>query len=354
MKFNLTDVCNYLKNVIIKYTPNDFIVVEQFRYGLTNTEINAGINAFRTFLYELYDKIATDKSKIAIDELSAILYFMGVQGKLETVPKRELNVRGSDLLVKTKRRSYPHQTMKKMSGKRVAEIFVFLSEMGFHFKDINYSNSVKLSETEIFYVSNENNSDLIIGLKLLAKAQENIPNDWDYLRNGFMRCDFYPLASETSIWHDMKMVNFVDTQPPEIKDWLIDLDKLLVDNNCHINAEIWDYAIITYTSRKTKQMICRIDMIISGCKVTPNTKNARHLDEITPVLSEEFVNALKEDGCTCGRNCKKGPYRIYHNGEEYLSCNNPPHKLAGFNISLNDSENRRIIRKWIELELGCS
>jgi hypothetical protein len=351
MSNNLNDICNYFKNVIIPHTPDDFVVADSFRYSLTDTEINAGINDFRSFLYAMYDKIAADNFPV-ISELSALLYFMGVQGKLETDSVYKLIVRGSDLLIKTKKNSVPHQAMKKMSSKRTAELFMFLSEMGFCFENINYSKPIKLSETETFIVSNENNSNVITGLKLLAKAQEHIATDRDRLQNNFTRCNFFPLENETSKHYDVKLLDCVDTQPSDIKEWLVELEKLLTENGCVAGGEILDYASFTYTSPKTKQMICKIDMLLSGCKITPNTLKIKCLDEIAPTLSDEFLQALKEDGCTCGRNCKKGPYKISYNGEDYLSCHNPPHKIAGFNIPLNNAENLRIIRKWIESELG--
>jgi len=350
MNNNLSDICNYFKNVIISHTPDDFIVADSFRHGLTDAEINAGINAFRSFLYVMYDKIAADNFPV-ISEVSALLYFMGVQGKLETDSVHKLIIRGSDLLIKTKKNSAPHQTMKKMSNKRVTELFMFLSEMGFGFENIDYSKPVKLSETDIFIVSNKIDKNLINGLKLLAKAQEHISTDRDRLQNNFMRCDFFPLADEVSKYYDVKLLDCVDTQPPDIKEWLVELEKLLTENGCSASGEILDYASFTYTSPKTKQMICRVDMLLSGCKITPNTLKIKRLDETIPVLPEDFVKALKKDGCTCGRNCKRGPYRISHNGVEYLSCNNPPHKIPGFNILINTAQNRIIIRKWIELEL---
>ena len=345
---NHADVCKYLQNVIIKHTPDDFVVVEQFRYGLTDAEIYAGIIAFRTFLYDLYDKIAATKSDIIANEFAAILYFMGIHGELES--KSKLAIRGSDLLIKNKKDSKPHQVMKKMKGKRVAEIFAFLADMGFCFEDIEYSKAVNLSEVGIFYVSNKNESNLIVGLKLLAKAQEHTATDYDRLQNGFMRCNFYPLASETSIDYHSRMVDFADTQPPEIKDWLMDLDKLLMENGCHIDASIWEYASVSYMLGK--QMVCRIDMMLSGCKIIPNTRRAKSLDGIATVLSDKFIKALEEDGCECGRNCKQGAYKIAFNGKEYASCHNPPNKPGGFIIPLDDAEDRKIIRKWIELEIG--
>jgi hypothetical protein len=78
----------------------------------------------------------------------------------------------------------------------------------------------------------------------------------------------------------------------------------------------------------------------------------KSLDGIAPVLLRDFIKALEEGGCTCGRKCKKGPYRVRYDGREYLSCNNPPHKAAGFNIPVGNAENRKIVRKWVEAELG--
>jgi hypothetical protein len=354
MNGNLKDVCHYLKNIIISHTPDDLRVADSFRFGLTDVEIKKGIDAFRLFLYTMYDKIAADGFPV-INELSAILYSMGVQGRLETEPVPTLTVCGSDLLVKTKKHSTPHQTMKKMSNKRAAELFAFLSEMGFWFEGIDDSKPVKLLETGIFHVSNESDSDIIIGLKLLATAQAHILTDWERLQSHFMRCEFHPLENETSQWYDVKFSDCINTQPPDIKKWLIDLHKLLMDNGCSVEGCMWDYVYFTYTLPKSKKPVCRIDMVLSGCKITPNTIRTKYLDEIAPKLPDDFVDALKEDGCKggCigGKNCKKGPYTVSHNGVEYLSCNNPPHKIAGFNIPVKTAENRGIIRKWIESEL---
>ena len=345
---NPADVCKYLQNIIIKHTPDNFVAREQFRYGLTDAEINAGISAFRTFLYDLYDKIAAINSDITASEFAAVLYFMGIYGKLDA--KSKLAIRGSDLLVKNKKGSKPYQVIKKMKDKRMAEIFAFLADMGFCFEGIDYSKPVSLSDTGTFYTTNKNDANIITGLKLLAKAQEHTATDYDRLQNGFMRCNFYPLASETPINYHMQMIDFADTQPPEIKDWLMDLDKLLIENGCHIDASIWEYASISYMAGK--QMVCSVEMMLSGCKIIPNTRKAKSLDKIAPALSKKFIEALEEDGCECGRNCKNGAYKIAIDGKEYVSCHNPPHKPGGFIISLDDAKDRNVVRRWIELEMG--
>jgi hypothetical protein len=304
---------DYLKKVMVSHTPPDFVAADSFRFGLTNEEIVNGINAFRSFLYKLYDTTADDA-------LMALLYFMGVQGRLEAAPERKLIINGSDLLTKTKKHSIPHQAIKKLSGKRAAQYFALLAEMGFCFENIDCSKAVKLAEAGVFHVSNKNDGDIIVGLKLLAKAHRHVLSDWERLQYHFMRCDFYPLASETSQWYGVRFFDCVDTQPPEIKKWLVDLHTLLTESGCAVDGDIFEYANFTYTLSKPNRVVCRIDMHESGCKVTPNTQKTKCLDEIAPVLSPDFAKALAADvGCAqCDQNCKKGPYRVVYNDHEYL------------------------------------
>jgi len=93
------DICNYYKGLIIPHTPEDFIVAESFRHGLPNSELLKGIAAFRTFLYELYDNIATGEKDISIvRDIAVVLSTLGQYGRLETEPRKELSVYGADLL----------------------------------------------------------------------------------------------------------------------------------------------------------------------------------------------------------------------------------------------------------------
>jgi hypothetical protein len=338
-----------MKNVSITHIPDDFKVAESFRFGLTDGEIIQGIEAFRVFLYALYDKIAVDDFPV-IPEISALLYYMGAQGRLETEPVPTLIVNGSDLLIKNKKNSQAHQAVKKMTSKRAAELFTFLSDMGFYFEGIDYTKQVKLAEIGVFHITNENDSHIIVGLKLLAAAQAHILTDWERLQFHFMRCEFHPLESEASQWYDVKLLDCVNTQPPAIKEWLIDLHTFLTAHGCTAEGGFYEYANFTYTAPKSKKMICRIDMPLSGCTLVPNTVKVKCLDGIAPTLSEDFIKALKEGGCTCERKCKRGPYKIIYKGETYISCHNPPHKVGGFNIPLKNTKDRGILRKWVELE----
>ena len=68
MKKGLSYVCDYLKALVIPHTPDDFIVAEPFRHGLTDDELRKGIDAFREFMYDLYDKLAENESRLDIEE----------------------------------------------------------------------------------------------------------------------------------------------------------------------------------------------------------------------------------------------------------------------------------------------
>ncbi|MCL2313607.1 MAG: hypothetical protein FWC41_14220, partial [Firmicutes bacterium] len=174
-KYDLEDVCNYMKGIILPAPPDDFVIAEPFRHGLSNDELIAGINAFRTFLNELFDNLATDKNRFdpkkaakydpengeeslwknfpVTKDIASLLFFIGLHGKLETEPNVELTVYGPDLLIVPKPKSEKFYGLKKLSGKRLSDLFELLSEMSFYFEDLNYSDKVDLSTTGAFYIS---------------------------------------------------------------------------------------------------------------------------------------------------------------------------------------------------------
>ena len=50
---NLSDMCKYLKGFIVPSIPDSFTVAEPFRHGLTDSELMAGIDAFRNFTFPM-------------------------------------------------------------------------------------------------------------------------------------------------------------------------------------------------------------------------------------------------------------------------------------------------------------
>ncbi|MDR0273602.1 MAG: hypothetical protein LBI27_09840 [Clostridiales bacterium] len=359
-----------MKGIILPEMPDNFVIAEPFRHGLSNDELIAGINAFRKFLHELFDKLAAEKNRFdpkkaalfdpesgedslwkcfpVTKDLAALLFFIGLHGRLETEPNVELVVYGSDLLNVPKPKSEKFYGLKKLSGKRLSQLFEFLSEMSFYFEEFDYSESVDLSKTGAFYVSYENDSDLIVGLKLLAEAQANIKSELYRLDSAFMRCDFHPLADTEPKIHQIRLADCVGTQSPDIRKWLSELDRHLLCNGCGATGDKSGVIALAYTSKKSKKWVCKLYFGVDGFRIRLNVSFARRADA-TLQLTETMLQVLRDKCCA---NCfgdlpctYGGAFVFTQNGENFAGCRSAHYD--GFKFTLENAEDREAIMKWI-------
>ena len=63
---DLATLCHHLKTSVISHMPEDFYIAQKFRLGLSDSELHAGIAAFRTFLHHLYDALASSKDRFDV------------------------------------------------------------------------------------------------------------------------------------------------------------------------------------------------------------------------------------------------------------------------------------------------
>jgi len=376
-QLDLSDICNHLKAAVIPHTPDDFIIAEAFRLDLPDDELRAGISAFRSFLYEIYDTLANNKNRFdvktgkkggtlparfpIIEDMGAILFQLGFHGSLETEPKNELVVYGEDMLHVSKMQKYRH--LNKMSKQRKLELFDFLSELGFYFEDADFSDNIDFSKIGMFYVQYENDDSMLTGLKLMALAQANVKAKYDRYSTMLMRGDFYPLANTKPKSPIVNIVEYANTQPPDIKKWTIDLDELLTPS-CRVTGEVRYFVcdgIFTYTSRKTKKVICKIDLRAKNSSVIPNINHFENSNDILNHFTESMFDTMRRNHKHCGKCSKlnipdfvkcpyggKGePHRLSCKGEDFELCQN-----YGFEFSIDNEKERNVLRRWIELELA--
>ena len=395
MKYDLADVCSYLKTLIIPHTSDDFVCAAPFRYGFDDDELLKGIAAFREFLHCLFDRLAAGKNDIDVEtgkdydprresgygdrfrvkdcfpsifDLSIILCSLGVRGTIERRPEIKLTVKSTDLLTAICPITEQSVSLIKMSAKRKSEMFNLLFDLGLRFQP-QLSNDVDFAQTETFYVTSEFNKYLPLGLKLISEATARYDYHYHYkLENMvypiFLRGSVYPLAHNASKKYIVKIEDFANSRPQEIKEWIMNLDAFLIQNGCTFSHNQGGNDIqFTYYKRKKENrrgMVCQLYMNISGSYIMPGVRYLENEHDISNILPDDMVNLIiakaKRECGWCKRSrrnpphiqCIPGcPYSFIYKGEEYIKC-----RYAEFEIPLDSAQNRDIVWKWIEAELA--
>jgi len=281
---------------------------------------------------------------------------LGTYGRLEVEPKKELIVIGGDMLTPLSSTKPP--AMNKLSSKRKVEVFSYLSDIGFYFEDINLSENINFSKVGTFYVSYENDDYVILGLKLLAEAKMNVKAGYQKFMTTFMRGDFYPLANTTPKAHTASASEFATSQPAEIRDWIVDVEKLLMSNGCKISCFFLSNTngdgSFSYISQKGKKTVCRIAMGVTGSLVEIRGNHFINEQNILSELPENMLSVVQSGGCGgCAENnpnfksCRHGgPFKFTYNGENLERC-----AFGGYVFKLDSSAERKLLKRWIEMEL---
>jgi len=336
----------HIKSYIVPAIVEGFTVAAPWRNGLTDVQLRAGIDAFREFLYALHDKIGAKftsydekRKELFTRYLPGLLACIGIYGQLKG---NVLHLDTTDLLTHSKNSKY--MTLKKCTHVNRTALFAFLAEMGFSFEGLNYSKKVDMSTP--FCVSHTN-ADIIVGLKLLAQATQNIDADKFDLDWGFMRCSHYPLASDTPVMQTLHLTDFLVALPPEHREWTLDLQDLLLAKGCEQSVETWGNAIFQYLSpHGNRDWVCQFEFQPYRYSIRMNTNNVHDLNAILPSLPPVMELVLGNSGCS-SYCCANGPHRVMYNGQEYKAC-----KAYGWKFIPTDANDYEALKKWIIAELG--
>jgi len=153
---------------------------------------------------------------------------------------------------------------------------------------------------------------------------------------------------------DEKFNELIILQPAEIQDWVVKMDKLLLDHGC--KSAVDAKGNFTYTSKQSGKIVCRIALGETECTVRPNTNNATNSNAMGSI--PENMLAIMRNARGCG-GCEKknpnfiqckhgGPFQFSHSGENFESC-----RYVGFNFILDSAENRDVLEKWLLTETGA-
>jgi hypothetical protein len=405
MKKDLTFVCKYFKALVIPKMPDKFIVAEPFRFGLSDFELRKGMEAFRDFLYAMYDKISADKDKIDVErgrkydpngtpgdrgtasikecfpvfyDLTIILLTLGFHGKLETEPEKRLAIHGNDILTVIDPITEKYQSLIKMKSERKLEMFNLLFDLGLCFNGADFSRDVDFTKTDTFFITSKRSEYFPVGLKLIAASMINNKNYYkleNLFRNIFLRGDFYPLANVKPKKYNSNIEEYVNTQHPDIIEWVIKMNSFLISKGCTMIQGMGGGSPFTYIKRNTNViygMVCIIEMGLTGCFIRPGINHLAKQDSIINKLPDEIVNIMKSkenkanfNTGKCFRNTGNmgfAGFKFTHKGIEYNGCRHAglrcqysgvKCKFTGFKFDLSDSNIRELMTEWIELELEC-
>ena len=378
MKKDLTKVCNYLKTLVIPHTPENFVVAERFRYGLTDDEIRKGLAAFREFLHMFFDKMAEDEIDIdtggkwdadtlpnlrecflTVFDLIMTLFTLGIRGRLEKSPVLKLTVYTNDLFTTICPKTEPYLSFIKMKSEHKVKMFRFLSDLGLRFIGADFSCEVDFSAIESFQVTSEINEYFVIGLKLISEATLNNTHYY-YIMNlfqpAFLRCDFHPLANTVPKKHKVNIKDLLIAEKPEIREWVMGINDWLINAGCRVTHTIVAERF-SYTLKKVGNMkgrICKIHIGNKGCFVSPGINHLHNPGSILNSLPDDVMDLIRNaKKCkTCSKNnyerCPhSGTVNFTHDGEEIVRC-----WTAEYKIPLNNVANRKLIEKWLEMELA--
>ncbi len=400
MKKDLAYVSDYFKALVIPHMPDDFVVAKPFRHGLTDGALRKGMEAFRDFLYVLFDKLAADKAKIDVKtgavydphgtkgdrgtrsvkhcfpvffDLTIILFSLGYHGRLDTETKTKLILRGADMLTVICPLTEKYQSVIRMSSERKLELFHLLADLGLRFEGADFSEEIDFAKTGTFHITYAHNAYLPIGFKLIAEAMVNnkyyikLENLFAPL---FLRGDFYSLQNATPKGHVIHINEYAQPQTPEIRQWVKQIDVLLIQNKCTMVRSDGAFQYIRRGKSVTHGMVCIIDMGITGCSIIPGVNHLANPNNILLTLPDDMANTLK----SCGQDAAFDPEQCYrktgnmgyarfaftHNGEDFVGCRHAGLRcqfsgakcgFTGYRFDLADPCVREWMKKWIELEL---
>ena len=165
-----------------------------------------------------------------------------------------------------------------------------------------------------------------------------------------------------------KFYQFLEPLPTDIKKWITDIDKLLCDGGCKIDAfyaislkkqikskDSEKNIVFLYTHRKNNNRICKIYIGEEGYRVFPYGHHFTYSDSILTKLPESMLDNISDGSYECSGCSTKRPdlvthsFRHTHKGKSYNRC-----KHEGYEFPIDKAEERELLKEWLEMELACS
>lgn len=303
MRKTLADMAKHIKSIILPEALEAYAINPLFEDIANDKNIHLGVFAFRTFLHQLcdvliidsnlydYTKNKADEHKSAayanfpfLNNVKKLLLDIGVHGEL--TDNHQILIYGNDIF------------SNKLSTTKNLDCLQLLTDSGMHFDGIDLSvKRQKLSELETIKVSFPDNPTVLLGLKVMAIAEEKLKEH--RFHNVLMRCDYRVIKAEkTDVVFVLK--DIIKPLSTDVQDFVLQLHQLHLDNGLNCEARIWDSWIKIKYSRGKREIWGINTSVNRGFQISVKAANTeKYADEI-----EKFPLALKKmiaQGYGCGR-----------------------------------------------------
>ena len=168
-------------------------------------------------------------------------------------------------------------------------------------------------------------------------------------------------------FNNLKSINksldkFAGSEHPDVKEWIIAIDKLLLERNCKIKFKYYGRGgtLFDFYSKKAKARVCRIYIgntlgyFGKGCTLNLQGNHFATPYSIVNELPEDILYVLRNSRncrpCRDPRKCAMtGKYYEFSLGDkQYLCCGD------GFKYVLNGQTPFDLFTKWVKNELQWS
>ena len=344
MRKTIKDMAKHLRILIPEVIPRKYSINSRFFEISCEENIFKGILAFRDFLYRLCDVLILesdlydDFKKIAhpyenritislsypfLNNIKQILLNIGYHGELQEK---------ADTLTCKSSIFY-----EKISDSKNLECLRFLTKCGLQIDGININEKKqKLSDLKILKITNPENFNMLIGLKVMAIAEKELGIKYcDIL----LRCDYRVLGkNKTDVLSILKET--IKPLSVKVQNFILRLHQIHLDNGLNCEVVIKDFWIKVMYSYKKKELWGINLSLNNGFEITVKAVNTnKYIDTIKkfPIRLQKII----AKGYGCGR--KRNADGVCDGG------------CKGLCIPLDDSvlNISESIEIWFNKELSC-
>jgi len=346
MQKPLREIVQHLKNNVLLEMPDTYEAKPMFANAFSNEEIRNGINAYRAFLQKLCDYLFIngdkyDKPKKIAHPFSDRVslptnypFLHNIENVLAGIAVHgELN-KGSDLMIVDG--AGFRADLSKVPKAKVIECMCCLADNGFCISGIDFLDPKADLDNELFEVSYPENSAVLAGIKIMAKAKMELEGTGIY--GILLRCD-YRFVMRDEMESSWFLKNMIRTLPTENQKFILELHNKCLNAGFQCTVSIADALCIRFIYLYKRKEIWSI--IISPNKGYELAVRAKHTNEYTGIVEKWHPYLRKKISKGYGCDKKRDPNSYCQGG------------CKGYRISLTASLNDLCndLVTWIDNEL---